>query len=197
MGVTYNNKYKDYILCKKCNKKRHSQCCGFLDPSEYCKIENFICYSCITSKLIMMPDELKPKGGTLIVVPTTLLLQWVDQLKIHTDGRLTVYMYMGIKELCKTPASFPLTHPYALCDFDIVLTSFEILKEELCRTTSKYNQVQNPGRHNRIRKYDVYPSVLACIYWCRVVLDEAQEVEGNLTSNVVQMAFRLKGMHKW
>ena len=44
---------------------------------------------------------------------------------------------------------------------------------------------------------DVLPSPIVGVHWHRIVLDEAQEVEGNESSKIVQMCMKLSGDHKW
>merc|ERR1711871_170824 len=74
---------------------------------------------------------------------------------------------------------------------DIVITTFESLSAELDTTVSKF------VGSNLNRRYEILPSPIVGIRWNRIVFDEAQEVEGNAKSKIVQMAHKLHGNHKW
>jgi len=223
-----------WIQCTECSKWRHASCCGFDTTDEIKSVRDFICFACVTSELLYLPDNQKPKGKTLLIVPETLLSQWIDQFNLHTDKRLSLFIYPGVKDLNKCAVSsgkknlkskpidncFPQINPYALIEKDIVITTFEIFQEELNRTISPYNNnrisrsIYDINRNRKFfdpvridssvsarsmrnpKKYDVFPSPLACINWHRIVIDEAQEVEkGN--SNLINMTMKLSGVHKW
>lgn len=220
-----------WITCSYCKKGRHLKCCGFTSINEIADPSHFVCFSCICSKLYTSAPTLKLQAGTLIIVPSTLLSQWQQQVKEHTNGSLSVFVYSGIKAIekyvsdekflvRKKVASTSISpnklgfvekidtffdiHPVKLMTYDIVITSFEVLKNELDRTISPYvihddvwseRTVQTNFR--KPKKFDIYPSPLTCLNWYRIVLDEAQEVQGAKTSSLFRMTMQLIGKHKW
>lgn len=112
------------------------------------------------------------------------------------------------------PKRVAAMHPLRLSQYDIVLTSFEVLAAELPRTDSPYANgastlattkffadvdISAKGLETktlrREKKYRVSPSPLMCLNWRRVVLDEAQLVEGTTTA-AAKMADRLHSHHR-
>jgi len=218
-----------WIKCMCCKKNRHTNCCGFNSVEEVQDVSHFVCFSCICSKLYQSPPYFKPLAGTLIIVPSTLLSQWQQQIKEHTDGRLSVFVYSGIKAIERyvgderflTKKKLPPTsavspkkfgfaekidtfndvHPMKLMTYDIVITTFEILKTELDRTISPYMAHDDFGlertNFRKPKKFDIYPSPVTCLNWHRIVVDEAQEVQGAKTCTIFRMTMQLTGHHKW
>ncbi|KAH8739836.1 helicase [Cryptosporidium ryanae] len=79
-------------------------------------------------------------------------------------------------------------------DYDIVLTSYEVLKEEIYHVMEREDIVNK--RSMRYKKsYPILPSLLVNINWWRIVLDEAQMTEGY--SLVSKMTNKLTCSHKW
>ena len=194
-----------WILCQKCRKHRHTSCCGFEDTLPESLPESFVCYSCIATQIVCLPKDstIRPIGNTLLVIPATLISQWKDQIDFHTDRRLKVTLYLsGDKKQISSVTGgahvkhlaseyYTNSHPFALMAHDIVITTFESLSAELDTTVSKF------VGSNLNRRYEILPSPIVGIRWNRIVFDEAQEVEGNAKSKIVQMAHKLHGNHKW
>tara|TARA_A100001015_G_scaffold276277_1_gene334340 strand:- start:114 stop:1055 length:942 start_codon:yes stop_codon:yes gene_type:complete len=209
---TYNcfcgcyNIESDWIFCNLCMKYRHTSCCGYENVNALDMPNYFVCYACITTQLVTLPDnsDCRPLGGSLIVIPATLISQWQDQFDYHMDNnkRLKVIIYQSqtktqIKKSghsnTKLLASnyYTTSHPFHLIGHDIVITTFESLSYELNTTISKFIG------SNINRKYEILPSPIIGIRWKRIIFDEAQEVEGNVKSKIVQMVQKLKADHKW
>ncbi|KAL0047258.1 hypothetical protein WJX82_010979 [Trebouxia sp. C0006] len=79
-----------------------------------------------------------------------------------------------------------------LQDADVVLTSYEVLRQEV------HYSPEGARLHSlrRAKKYAVPESPLLSVSWWRVVLDEAQMV-GTGLSSVAVMAGRLHSTHRW
>ena len=127
----------------------------------------------------------------------------------NTQG-LKVLIYPGVKELCNrgnkangnassgSSATVPpihLIHPQILADADIVLMTFDSLRDDLGHSSE--NPYVAAGRQLRTEKrYRVLPSPLTSIDWWRVCLDEAQRVE-TPTATSAKMALKLTSQFRW
>jgi SWI/SNF-related matrix-associated actin-dependent regulator of chromatin subfamily A3 len=110
--------------------------------------------------------------ATLVVVPSSLLQQWEDQLMMHvqTNGpnRIRWAKYHGASR----PADMKLLHKY-----DIVLTSFQTLASEY-------------------RKSSTSISLLFSAIWHRVVLDEAHAIR-NRNTTTAKAVLELEAKSRW
>lgn len=127
----------------------------------------------------------------------------------NTQG-LKVLIYPGVKELCNrgnkangnassgssvTVPPIHLIHPRILADADVVLMTFDSLRDDLGHSSE--NPYVTAGRLLRTEKrYRVLPSPLMSIKWWRVCLDEAQRVE-TPTATSAKMALKLTSQFRW
>lgn len=107
-------------------------------------------------------------GGTLVIVPLTLLSQWESELAKHTKG-LRVLIYYS-SERNKYAAN--------LHQYDVVISTYGTVSHEFAQ-----------GSH--IKKSGVYK-----YKWHRIILDEAHYIKGRIiqTSKAV---YELAGTHRW
>ena len=127
--------------------------------------------------------SLLPCKTTLIVSPASIVFQWVSELEQHAPD-LKVCVYEGIKVKDVTPEE--------LSAFDVVLTTYEVLRKEV-----HYAQDEESTRQLRApRKYHLPKSPLAKLQFWRVCLDEAQMVEST-TANAAEMAQKLRAVNRW
>ncbi|KAH7333142.1 putative helicase [Rhexocercosporidium sp. MPI-PUGE-AT-0058] len=95
----------------------------------------------------------KPVRGTLVLVPSAVLInEWLNEIKMHSDGSLHVVKYHGAKRRGKA-----LPH---IGDADIVLTTYNTLVAEF------------GGKSSPLHK----------LYWYRVVLDEGHIIRRQTTT---------------
>ncbi|KAF3775660.1 E3 ubiquitin-protein ligase [Nymphaea thermarum] len=81
-----------------------------------------------------------------------------------------------------------------LASADIVLTTYDVLKEDLSHDHDRHG---GDRRVMRFRKrYPVVPTPHTRIFWWRICLDEAQMVQSTAAS-ATEMALRLRGQHHW
>eukprot|EP01041_Mallomonas_annulata_P001049 gene1049-2057_t len=205
-----------WIQCDLCSRWWHLKCAGFNSEEGASGTNVFECSVCASVRMFSEPIR---SDATLIVVPTPLLQQWEAELSRHLKpDSLKVYIYNGTATLtkaCKTnPNRMKELHPLFLSEHDVVLTTFEVLAEELAQTESPYIGIKNFGTGNHTRKffdevdleaprslrrpkkYIVVPSILACVDWHRLILDEAQMIQGSY-SVATKMALRLSSQIKW
>ncbi|KAJ1292442.1 hypothetical protein BS78_02G391500 [Paspalum vaginatum] len=131
--------------------------------------------------------------ATLIVCPSTILAQWHSEITRHTrPGSLKVCIYEGARNL--DPATIQKIDLTEISTADVVLTTYDVLKEDLSHDFDRHD---GDRRFLRFQKrYPVIPTVLTRIHWWRLCLDEAQMVESSRTS-VTEMAMRLNAQHRW
>ena len=112
-------------------------------------------------------------GPTLIVSPLSVLQNWVDQLQEHTDGSLRLYIYHGPGRT---------REPMMLMLYDVVLTTYSILGSEFIPLSK--------------RDRNEAGSVLHCVRWSRVVLDEAHLI-ANRNSLQSKSVVALSSIARW
>ncbi|GJQ09416.1 hypothetical protein GpartN1_g1207.t1 [Galdieria partita] len=109
-------------------------------------------------------------GATLIVVPSTLLLHWEEQLTLHSREKIRILVHIGDRHFrfCggRCFRSFPLQ--LVLHYFDVVLTTFSQVQREYQRAKSN-------------------DASLLSIHWFRVILDEGHRVGASLSLNYTKM----------
>jgi E3 ubiquitin-protein ligase SHPRH len=74
---------------------------------------------------------------------------------------------------------------------DVVLTTFDVLRKDIA-----FEVGAPSGRSSRHSKYPVFPTPLTRLTWWRVVIDEAQMIEGS-SSKAAQMANHLHMENRW
>ncbi|GJN01659.1 hypothetical protein PR202_ga18940 [Eleusine coracana subsp. coracana] len=119
----------------------------------------------------------KPTGGTIVVCPTSILTQWVEEIhKVAKDFRLSVFVYHGHSRN---------VDPEKLAKHDVVLTSYGMIKK------------QSPSRKEGFaKKQSDTDGPIACVTWYRIVLDEAHMIR-NRTSQVAKACWKLEAERRW
>lgn len=137
-----------------------------------------------------------PSGGlqssqaTLIITLPSLRKQWESELKTHSPN-LKVLVYEGLHRNARNAA----THTDAqfvetFCQSDVVLATYNVLADEL-------NYAPQPLRDLRHeKKYKRRVSPITQIMWWRVVLDEAQMIEGG-TNKAAKAAQLIPRRNAW
>lgn len=112
------------------------------------------------------PPRVNGPRATLIVCPLSVLSNWVTQLEDHTaPGSLSVYLYHGADRI---------REPKLLAEFDIVLTTYNILATEGAYESTPLQQVE----------------------WLRVILDESHLVK-NPVAQQTKAVVALKAERRW
>ncbi|KAJ3282565.1 hypothetical protein HK104_010832 [Borealophlyctis nickersoniae] len=128
-------------------------------------------------------DLLIPSSCTLVITPSAILNQWGSEISTHAPD-VEVFLYEGVQAHSDLDSQ-------ALANFDVVLTTYDILKKELPYA------VKPPDRARRSeRKYEAKRSPLVEIQWWRVVLDEAQMIESSVPQ-AGEMARIIPRVHPW
>ncbi|CDO74187.1 Glycosyltransferase Family 2 protein [Trametes cinnabarina] len=114
----------------------------------------------------------------LVVAPTVAIMQWRNEIEMHTDNMLKTLVWHGasressISELKK---------------YDVVLTSYAVLESCFRKQHSGFK------RKGKIVKEK---SPLHAIEWNRVILDEAHNIKERST-NTAKATFELNARYRW
>lgn len=130
---------------------------------------------------------LKPSGATLIITPPAILEQWKQEFESHAPA-LRVFHYTGIQ---RHPEISDDALVELLADYDIVLTTYNVLSREVHYTGDVPNRSL---RHQK--RFEPRRTPLTQIDWWRVCLDEAQMVESGV-SNAARVAYLIPRHNAW
>ncbi|XP_027329381.1 E3 ubiquitin-protein ligase SHPRH isoform X1 [Abrus precatorius] len=208
-AVSETLKYQGlWVQCDICDAWQHADCVGYSPKGKYLKSKQgcesktykttiavrdgeYVCQMC--SELIQATESPIASGATLIVCPAPILPQWHDEIIRHTHpGSLKTCVYEGVRDTSFSNTS--LMDISDLASADIVLTTYDVLKEDLSHDSDRHEGDRHFLRFQK--RYPVIPTLLTRIYWWRVCLDEAQMVESNATA-ATEMALRLHSKHNW
>lgn len=124
-----------------------------------------------------MPND---SGGTLIVLPVSLLVQWEEEIQSKAP-HLKFFTYNG-DNVKNIHDQFRIHKAIVkeLSKYDIVLTTMSKLSE---LTSNRYrpHQIQN---------------CLSKVSWHRLVVDECQFLKNNTTS-IARAAVAIDAKHRW
>ncbi|KAJ3239466.1 hypothetical protein HDU81_005909 [Chytriomyces hyalinus] len=157
---------------------------------------------------ILNRNEDRARKTTLIVAPTSLILQWKEELKSKVDSRLfKVYLYYGKDRKSKTAAS--------LKQYDIVITTYGTVAMEWPQIKKKRTPAapKDPFKINLNADNEDYEQDLRDeeedkaklmaqrgelfkVGWHRVILDEAHLIK-NKNTRSARACTQLTATHRW
>ncbi|XP_043816929.1 uncharacterized protein LOC110625034 isoform X2 [Manihot esculenta] len=210
-AVSESYRYRGlWVQCDICDAWQHADCVGYsakgkkkrstIEVEKHRKkttisfVErdgDHICQMC--SELIQATDSPIATGATIIICPAPILPQWHAEIARHTrPGSLKTCVYEGVRDTSLSNKS--IVDISELVNADIVLTTYDVLKEDLSHDCDRHEGDRRILRFQK--RYPVIPTLLTRIFWWRVCLDEAQMVESNATA-ATEMAHRLPARHRW
>jgi hypothetical protein len=127
-----------------------------------------------TAAVAPLQDVVPPSGGTLVVLPVSLLSQWNEEITSKAP-HLTVAVYYG--EQAQLYGNKRRT-PSDLAGYDVVLT-----------TMHKMNELTNRGLGGGAK-------ILDKVRWHRLVVDECQFLK-NDTTVIARAASSIEARHIW
>ncbi|XP_047740431.1 E3 ubiquitin-protein ligase SHPRH [Hyalella azteca] len=170
------------VQCSVCGLHQHARCVEYDTRDPYRGV--YVCPHCWTQQ----PPV--PSGATLIVAPSSITYQWVDEISKHLRHRaLKLLVYKGM-------AHQGYLQPRTLASFDLVVTSYETLSRELNYVDLPHSNSDLGRRFRYPKRFMAAPTPLLSVLWWRCVLDEAQLVE-TTTARTAHMALRLQAQHRW
>eukprot|EP00854_Cymbomonas_tetramitiformis_P015547 gene15547-18429_t len=161
-----------------------------------------------TGPSVPKPVPSRPKGGVLIVCPTSVLRQWAREIndKVSPSNPLSVLIHHG-PDRTKSPLE--------LIKWDVVLTTYSVLTIDLPREKGAVEVVglgvQDPSSTSPPLSLSAtgvpasgaaglaasqQPGPLLRVAWWRVVLDEAQTIKNHRTQ-VAKAATKLITKRRW
>ncbi|KAM9317030.1 E3 ubiquitin-protein ligase SHPRH [Gastrophryne carolinensis] len=173
---------KDRVQCLQCLLWQHAECVNY--KKENVDSLPFYCPHCLVA---MKPV---PTGATLIISPSSICHQWVDEINRHVQSSsLQVMVYQGVKK-------HGFLQPQMLAEQDVVITTYDVLRTELNYVDIPHSNSKDGRRFRNQKRYMAIPSPLIAVEWWRICLDEAQMVECT-TAKAAEMALRLTGVNRW
>lgn len=136
------------------------------------------------------PEDIKRKvKATLIVVPATVIDQWLDEIRVHAK-RETFPKIMRYATVAHIPIE-------VLEDLDIVVASYqEVMKQFPFPDKEDRDRIARIGYKNWWKDAELKLGPLHQVNWYRVVLDEAQNIKNN-TARTSLACQNLKSVYRW
>ncbi|KAL9605120.1 MAG: hypothetical protein Q9219_000054 [cf. Caloplaca sp. 3 TL-2023] len=129
----------------------------------------------------LIMSDYPAKNPSLVIVPPVALMQWQNEIKDYTDGKLKVLVYHNTNPQVKKLSLKELK------GYDVIMISYSGL-ESIYRKESK-----GWKRDDGIIKEN---SKIHAIHYHRLILDEAHNIKSR-TTGVARACFALKADHKW
>lgn len=134
-----------------------------------------------------LQTKVQPTGLTLIIAPAAIVAQWQNEIKKHAPT-LRILRYNTVKTC---PENWT---PRDVADnYDVILTTFDTLRREVAIARKPH---ERNLRHVKEERHKYRRSMLVCINFLRVVMDEAQMV-GSSVSTVSETCSLIARRFSW
>ncbi|KAI6708159.1 hypothetical protein JHW43_009312 [Diplocarpon mali] len=136
------------------------------------------------------PGDIKRNvKATLIVVPATVIEQWIDEIRLHCDKKIFPKV-LHYQTMSKVEIEI-------LQDIDIVVTSYnEVMKQFPFPDKRGRLEIERVGYKRWWKGALKNMGSLHQVNWYRVVLDEAQAIKNN-SSRTSLACQNLKSVYRW
>ena len=121
------------------------------------------------------------KEPTLVVVPPVALMQWQNEIREYTDGKLQVLIYHNTNPKVKQMKVKDLKQ------YDVIMISYSGLESIYRKESKGWKRDDGLVKEN---------SKIHAIEYHRIILDEAHNIKTR-TTGVAKACFALKSHHKW
>lgn len=138
-------------ICCQCSRFIHKKCVIQND-------EIFLCPYC--EQNLESNQELLSTNATLIIVPASIINQWIEEIDKHLNCSLNIYMYESIVN------KIPIPSRNFLAQQDFIFCSYENLKKDI-----HHNEVCSKEHHatrTQVRKYEYLISPLLRLKFWRL-----------------------------
>ncbi|KAI9671579.1 MAG: DNA repair protein rad16 [Caeruleum heppii] len=132
----------------------------------------------------LIMSDYPAKSPTLVIVPPVALMQWQNEIRDYTNGKLKVLVYHGIQVKKLTVKQ--------LRGYDVLMTSYSTLETVHRKERKGWARKDEDGEKILIKE----DSPLHTIKYHRVILDEAHSIKSR-TSGTAKACFALKADYKW
>ena len=120
----------------------------------------------------------------------SFLFQWIDEIHKHIKHKnVRMLFYKGTK-------NSGYIQPRTLADYDIVVTTYQVLQSETNYVDLPHSNSAEGRRFRNPKRFMAVPAPLPCVRWWRMIMDEAQMIEST-TTKTAEMALRLQACHRW
>ena len=134
-------------------------------------------------------DQKRGVKATLIVVPSSVIEQWMDEIERHADSRLFPKI-MHYKRTSKVSLEI-------LRDLDIVITSYqEVMRHFPFPKAKDRENIAKNGYKKWWKNASKHMGDLYGVYWYRVVLDEAHAIKNN-SARTSLACQNLRSVFRW
>jgi E3 ubiquitin-protein ligase SHPRH len=138
--------------------------------------------------------------ATLIISPKYMVAQWQSEVAKHCNESVKVVVYEGMKAMQKLlgirsseEAGYYFRTNNVFATYDVVLTSYEVLRQEVYFTDEFAARVT---RADAVMPKEKIRTPLVLCRWWRVCMDEAQELKLS-TTQTARMALRVPAYYRW
>ncbi|GAB7343801.1 hypothetical protein MBLNU457_1772t1 [Dothideomycetes sp. NU457] len=129
---------------------------------------------------LIMSDH-PAKNPTLVMTPPVALMQWANEIKDYTDGKLNVLVYHGQNAKTKGMKVKDLQK------YDVIMISYNSLESLYRKQTKGWSRGEDLVKE---------ASPIHAIHFHRLILDEAHSIKSR-TTGVAKACFALKSTYKW
>ncbi|QSZ30260.1 hypothetical protein DSL72_004782 [Monilinia vaccinii-corymbosi] len=146
--------------------------------------------ACMVGNPPTKEDRQRGVTATLIVVPSSVIGQWLEEIKLHVDCNKVFRKVMQYKASMRIP-------PSVLRDLDIVVTSYtEVMKQFPFPDRKGREDIARFGYKRWWKNAHDGLGDLHQINWRRVVLDEAHAIKNN-SARTSLACQNLKSVYRW
>jgi hypothetical protein len=145
--------------------------------------------ACMVSNPPRKEDSARKAKATLIVVPSSVISQWLDEIRTHAEEAVfpKILHY-------KSSSKIPLN---VIQDLDICVTSYqEVMKQFPFPDGKARAQISTQGYKKWWKTAEKGLGDLHKVHWYRVVLDEAHAIKNN-SARTSLACQNLKGVYRW
>jgi SNF2 family DNA or RNA helicase len=145
--------------------------------------------ACMLGNFPQEQDYEQKRKATLIVAPSSVINQWMDEIRAHVDEAVfpLIYHYRSSSKVTKE----------MLENLDIVVTSYtEVMRQLPFPDQKNRSEIAKLGYKTWVKNAHAQLGDLHKVFWYRVVLDEAHAIKNHIgrTSLACQ---NLRSVYRW
>lgn len=129
----------------------------------------------------LIMSDYPAKEPTLVLVPPVALMQWSNEIKEYTDGKLNVLVFHGQNAKTKGMKVKDLKK------YDVIMISYNSLESLHRKETKGWTRGEDIIKE---------ASPIHALHYHRLILDEAHSIKSR-TTGVAKACFALKSTYKW